>query len=132
MAGKKDAAYWASRRAKEKQSQADRGQLQRPPGRAPANMRWDKVRGWVKKEEAEQAPAADSQSAAPGTAAAPAAAAEAPDSAVIDAAPHTTTAPAAAAVVAPDNVGRHALNVSYQEAASVASDAAAVAGAAAA
>ena len=135
MAGKKDAAYWAARRAKEKQSQADRGQLQRPPGRAPANMRWDKVRGWVKKEEAEQAeqaPAADSQSAAPGTAAAPAAAAEAPDSAVIDAAPDTATAPAAAAVVAPDNVGRHALNVSYQEAASVASDAAAVAGAAAA
>ena len=51
MPGVKDAGYWAARRAKQKQSLADSGRRKRPRGAAPANMRWDDVRGWVMKDD---------------------------------------------------------------------------------
>ena len=50
----KDAAYWTARRAKEKQRLADSGRRKRPRGAAPANMRWDDVRGWVNKDDPHQ------------------------------------------------------------------------------
>ena len=58
--GKKGPAYWAARREAQKKAAAEHGRRQRPPGRAPAGMRWDEQLGWVPKQQSrvEEAPGA--------------------------------------------------------------------------
>ena len=135
MPGKKDAAYWAARRAEKKQKVADSGQLQRPPGRAPANMSWDCVHGWVKKEErattvtnaAPDAAPAVSDAAPASEVLAGATLAAAPASAVTAAAPSSSVSNASVSTV-----DVQALNESHQAAALASSTAAATARVAAA
>jgi len=130
----KDAAYWAARRAKQKQDRAESGKRQRPSGRAPANMRWDDAQGWVRKDDAVQAPAATvtmATSAAVCTAA-PATSAASAVAPAASAAAHASTEIAAATPATTTTTDLHALNESLWAAESIASTAAEAAEAAAA
>ena len=126
MPGKKDAAYWAARRKKQKQSAADSGRLQRPRGRAPADMRWDDMRGWTKKDKAPSAGNIGQVSAA---APDPATAESAPPVVPADA-PEAETAGTSLAAAPTSPAGRQAANEAPKAAAAVAAAAAADAAAA--